>query len=45
MWASKFLAAFWEVRLYWQVKVFEIFFDVELCKLPVAGQENRKEWV
>jgi hypothetical protein len=24
MWASKFLAAFWEVRLYWQVKAFQI---------------------
>ena len=38
MWASKFLAAFWELRLYWQVKVFQIIFDVELRKLPVAVQ-------
>jgi hypothetical protein len=38
MWASKFLAAFWEVRLYWQVKAFQIIFDVELRKLPVAVQ-------
>jgi hypothetical protein len=38
MWASKFLATFWEVGLYWQVKVFQIIFDVELRKLPVAVQ-------
>jgi hypothetical protein len=38
MWASKFLATFCEVGLYWQVKVFQIIFDVELRKLPVAVQ-------
>ena len=38
MWASKFLAASWEVRLYWQVKVFQIIFDIEQRKLPVAVQ-------
>jgi len=30
MWASKFLAASWEVRVYWQVKAFQIIFDAEL---------------
>jgi len=30
MWASKFLATIWKVRLYWQVKAFQIIFDAEL---------------